>query len=1023
MGSDRARITYDESRQYRAVVMQQGRVTVEADWNEEEQIANEDMRKAALDFVGPNGTPDNGYRVIETFTSPPETSPLEAPFDFSVDKGTMYVGGVRAFSADPIQYSQQLDWLDYLHDPYWVDLSTLDNAPPQREFIYLYLREQEVSAVEDSALREVALGGPDTAQRLRLIQHIVRLETSASTCPTALAAAQTTWAAEGLSFDDQTMQLMSAATLKVSFTEGVTTPDPCEPQAHGGYLGADNQLIRVQVGFDQDTQTYTLVWGFDNASFLYRVTVADDLKTLHLLSSPVDDLHRPRANQAVEVLRSAAQLSATTDDYVASATGHVATLERAYAPDTQSITLPTPLPAEYKDASQTPVVFLRVWEEEKPFTLGTPVALGSTGIQVTIQTSGNEPPHFGDYWIFAARPDTAADPSASTRIFPHRYLEDGQPPDGPRLWACPLAVIEWTGGVLQTLADCRNLFDNLVKLNKKNLCACCDITVSPEDLTGTTTLQSIIDGLKNRDFVTICLTPSDTPYSLPAPLQLGREHSNLTLKSCNGGVTIQAMAGQEDKFLQGLIVLNQADNVTLSGLQFNLPLTPLAPAGGILSTIRTILRPFGGVFPHVSVGIRPVDCSGLTIRDCLFIFSTDSDPNIADSAITGYGILASGTVEGLTVKGNTFERLGPIQTPGGVPSRFFAGFNLNPTTQFTSRLSDTSITDTLPASAVVPAVLRDASFQDNLFRNLNVVAAISAQTIGRVKVVHNTAEDCLVGFSFDSATFNALAALVDEVFVPREQLALAQRLRASLLSTTQEPTRMLASVLARVYPLPPGVKPIHTIQVKKQKSSKSIDLGKNQIQLFFDNALSLLSEPLDAAAEKVKVKEGATTPPGGIGPLNALHLLLSAVERAALLPVPKGGFTPPPFSLYVTGNDIATIGLGPNFSFPAFEANHPIAEQDFDVIMSANKMQIAGAGLAATVDIRGGSCVITGNLILNSKPSADSVALILIPNLVSNQSNAVAITGNVFGGPILVPGRPGVQPPLDNWAILNTVPT
>src|SRR5215471_16741555 len=98
MGSDRARITYDQSRQYRAVVMQQGRVTVEADWNEEEQIVNEEERKEALDFVGPNGTPDNGYRVIET------GKPPKPPFDFSVGKGTMYVGGMRAFSTDPIQY-------------------------------------------------------------------------------------------------------------------------------------------------------------------------------------------------------------------------------------------------------------------------------------------------------------------------------------------------------------------------------------------------------------------------------------------------------------------------------------------------------------------------------------------------------------------------------------------------------------------------------------------------------------------------------------------------------------------------------------------------------------------------------------------------------------------------------------------------------------------------------------------------------------------------------------------------------
>ena len=60
MGSDRARATYDVGRQYRSVVMQQGRVTVEADWNESQTIAAEEERNEAFDFVGPAGTPDDG---------------------------------------------------------------------------------------------------------------------------------------------------------------------------------------------------------------------------------------------------------------------------------------------------------------------------------------------------------------------------------------------------------------------------------------------------------------------------------------------------------------------------------------------------------------------------------------------------------------------------------------------------------------------------------------------------------------------------------------------------------------------------------------------------------------------------------------------------------------------------------------------------------------------------------------------------------------------------------------------------
>src|SRR6266481_2833232 len=235
MGSDKARISYDERQQYRSVVMQQGRVTLEADWNEAQSIAMEGTRKEALDIVGPAGTPDDGYAI--TF---PTTLPA---FDFQVGNGTMYVGGERVFLSSPVDYAQQSDWLDRIIDPDFVPLPT---KPPGKEYIYLLLGEQEVSAVEDSDLKDVALGGPDTAQRTRMIQHIVRTGTSASDCAGAQAAQQKVWAQEGLSFDPDTMRLNSLSGLNVGFAS-TGTPTPCDPTAQGGYLGADNQLIRVQI--------------------------------------------------------------------------------------------------------------------------------------------------------------------------------------------------------------------------------------------------------------------------------------------------------------------------------------------------------------------------------------------------------------------------------------------------------------------------------------------------------------------------------------------------------------------------------------------------------------------------------------------------------------------------------------------------------------------------------------------------------------------------------------------------------
>lgn len=497
MGSDRARVSYDPGQHYRSVVMQQGRVTLEADFNEELAIAGEELRKETLDVVGPCGTPDNGYLV----------TPLAKPaFDFSISPGAMYVGGLRVTTPEPmpgpgpLQYSNQQEWLDNADDPDWVDIAASGFAP-NNEFVYLFLREQEVSAVEDSDLKDVALGGPDTAQRTRLIQHIVRLA-DGSTCAAGLAAAQKTWTAEGLKFNTATMGLHSLATLQVGFSPTGPAPDVCNPQAQGGYLGADNQLIRVQIsGKDSQTGNPKFVWGFDDASFLYRLDLDPNNKTLlHLQSRPVDASHQPQANQAVEALRSAAELS--NGEYVASLSGVVLTLDKAYNPDTQMITLPAPmtqLPEEFYHPPQTPRAFVRVWEQELIFTPGTAAPLGNTGLQVTLQAPGNVF-HTGDYWLFAVRPSTPQ------QVYPERYLNQGQPPDGPRMWACPLGVITWNGQTGTLSEDCRNPFNNLVDLSKRQE-GCCTITVRPQDLTGKTTLQSIVNRASRPTMLVLAANP------------------------------------------------------------------------------------------------------------------------------------------------------------------------------------------------------------------------------------------------------------------------------------------------------------------------------------------------------------------------------------------------------------------------------------------------------------------------------------------------------------------------------------
>ena len=173
MAGDRARVSFDPSRKWRGLIAQQGRVTVEADWNEAATIDLERDRLQALDVVGPVGTPDHGYSVT---AFPAGATAPATPGDLTIGPGTLYLGGERLDLDAAVTYSTQPDWLDHSTDPLWVQPAANGN-----ELVYLLASEQEVSAVEDPALADVALGGPDTMQRQRILQHVVRQPSQAGT--------------------------------------------------------------------------------------------------------------------------------------------------------------------------------------------------------------------------------------------------------------------------------------------------------------------------------------------------------------------------------------------------------------------------------------------------------------------------------------------------------------------------------------------------------------------------------------------------------------------------------------------------------------------------------------------------------------------------------------------------------------------------------------------------------------------------------------------------------------------------
>ena len=245
MPSDRSRRPDPPSDAYSGVAMQQGRVLLDRDFNAERDILDYRDRVTALDEIGPYGTCDNGFAISvipADFSPPVHSSPPASDYNLRIGAGTMYVGGLRVeFPAHlggtnaEYTYFDQPDWL--APDP---------PSAPKTEIVWLQLDEQEISATEDPDLLEVALGGPDTTQRLRLLRTVRRAATDASSCPPAWQALEAQWKAQGVAFDDRSATRAATARMQVAFTQVSASSNPCDPVAAGGYLYSENQLIRVK---------------------------------------------------------------------------------------------------------------------------------------------------------------------------------------------------------------------------------------------------------------------------------------------------------------------------------------------------------------------------------------------------------------------------------------------------------------------------------------------------------------------------------------------------------------------------------------------------------------------------------------------------------------------------------------------------------------------------------------------------------------------------------------------------------
>lgn len=1003
MATDVARLSFDPARHFRGVVPQQGRVSLEAEANEQRVIDSEEQRAQIIDIVGPVGTPDDGYAVSQG-----------AGPGLTIGAGTMYVGGWRVELDADLSDADQPDWLD----------RTPTKREGGREHVVLLVREADVTAVEDPALYEVALGGPDGAARTRLLQRILRLPTEGDTCAEAIAQDGLGWTQQGLVHDPETAALLSQSRLQVTWEGDPQPANPCEPTSTGGYLGAENQLIRVQLTRVGADGRFDLVWGYDDASFLYRVTAdASTNPVLTLDRTPVDDHHRPRAGQVVQALRSTAALHGTdgaVEGYVAALGGVIGVLGAPYDPDTRTVQFPAPLPTAYLDADRTPQLYLRIWEEQiTNAEAGVPIRLTGTGLQVTITAVGGRL-HLDDHWCIGVRPATP------TAVYPARYLRAPQPPDGPRQWVCPLAVIEWRERELDIRQDCRRGFQPLTELDQDG---CCTIQVTPSDAAAGT-LQARIDRAvasrqvsERGDRVLVCFAPGR--YVLSRPLVLTKRHSNLTLRSCDASAVLAVRPGRAEAFGHGLIIAVDADNLTLSGLEFELPQVP--------ATLARVAGTTGGVFDrdavrainadqanrYVSIGVRAVNCAVLAVTGCLFRFTlgehqtTRADAQTMPRNVFGVGVFAAGGAWGFQLTGNRFLHDPTVPVAEDGPFHLLVGYLLTQTAL--GRTGRGAEARRLGASRL-PGLIDDALIADNEFRGLTAGVVVAAG-LGDIRVWDNVITHCFGGvWLLDASTLLGTSASESMV------AAMPGAVAAALVSLVGNAVLLRILVLAMLYPLPDAADgpPRGASAASAEAIGRLREASLLRDRTVAETLLARVAAERGGAAERAGVAEhGGAAERGGAAPetmsLRAAPLLSRNLAAAwdGLVTLNRLDERPTelPCAIVVQRNTVDCTTPEESVTGPALLIGATVSAGNRPTVTVAGNRLVSLRSQVVAAVVGGSGATLTGNIVAGQRSAALAVVGVL----------AAAITGNVISGKVVLPANRPFPPPLDTWLPFNEI--
>jgi len=480
---DFTRDTFDPSKHFSRVLMQQGRVILDEDWNEQAAILLYYLRTLATDLIGPNWGPkqiegaDNAGFVIGTGANNKEVS---------IGPGRYYVNGILCENNSPISYTAQDDF------PLKPEEKELKGTSLLTYLVYLDVWERHISALEDGSIREVALGGPDTSTRARVVWQ-VKLDdlTGKENARDPAISSDIKTAAKNLInapendrragaeaylklLADKLLQPETTGRFRARARKKDKPGEPCAISPESRYRGVENHLYRVEIhktGPAWDKQmgnnrkpagniekAATFKWSRDNGSIVFPIR--------SLTGSTVTLAHLGRDVSS----------SLQVDDYVEVVDdtlirrGEAGPLRQVGSVDPveMSVTLkdgPGTLPSYEEDDKNHPL--LRRWDHRDDGLKQTALALKEgtgeedsdwieleDGIQIQFPVAQTNTYRSGDYWLIPARV-ASGDVEWPTN---EQGIEESQSPHGIEHHYAPLWMITVDpNGIVAPKTDCRRL--------------------------------------------------------------------------------------------------------------------------------------------------------------------------------------------------------------------------------------------------------------------------------------------------------------------------------------------------------------------------------------------------------------------------------------------------------------------------------------------------------------------------------------------------------------------------------------